>query len=274
MKSKQRKPLFWTVVVLCSVALIGLGISPSLAQNFDELLEALPEVDTKLGTGIDPEEVYDMELDGQFGGRAQITWVPASLFVPYDSTTTYMRNAQGDLYHIGGPGRFIAPIRLPSGALLGLAGLFGYDTSSYNVDFQIVRRRFNASSQTLGDCDKDSTGASGTFQLGCVPNTIIANAIFTYDIIVDLDTADSSQRFWGVALIWARQVRTGLPNPFDDIGGLPARFQNAIKALAASGITQGCDANSYCPSNNVTRGQMAVFLAEALGLHWDAEAGF
>jgi S-layer homology domain len=41
-----------------------------------------------------------------------------------------------------------------------------------------------------------------------------------------------------------------------------------IEALAASGITAGCGSGNYCPNANLTRGQMAVFLAKALGLHW------
>ena len=41
-----------------------------------------------------------------------------------------------------------------------------------------------------------------------------------------------------------------------------------IEALVAAGITGGCGGGNYCPDNPVTRGQMAVFLAAALGLHW------
>jgi hypothetical protein len=41
-----------------------------------------------------------------------------------------------------------------------------------------------------------------------------------------------------------------------------------IEALAAAGITSGCGAGNYCPDRNVTRGEMAVFLAKALGLHF------
>ena len=39
-----------------------------------------------------------------------------------------------------------------------------------------------------------------------------------------------------------------------------------IDLLAESGITQGCDRYRFCPQNEVTRAQMAVFLARALGL--------
>jgi hypothetical protein len=41
-----------------------------------------------------------------------------------------------------------------------------------------------------------------------------------------------------------------------------------VEALARSGITAGCGGNSYCPDAPITRGQMAVFLAVALGLHF------
>ena len=47
-------------------------------------------------------------------------------------------------------------------------------------------------------------------------------------------------------------------------------FFQFVEALAASGITAGCGAAPplYCPDAPLTRGQMAVFLAKALGLHW------
>ena len=47
-------------------------------------------------------------------------------------------------------------------------------------------------------------------------------------------------------------------------------FFQYIEALASAGITAGCSASppQYCPDSPVTRGQMAVFLARALGLHW------
>jgi hypothetical protein len=40
----------------------------------------------------------------------------------------------------------------------------------------------------------------------------------------------------------------------------------AVEALAASGITQGCGVGQFCPNDAVTRAQMAIFLARALGL--------
>jgi Tol biopolymer transport system component len=42
-------------------------------------------------------------------------------------------------------------------------------------------------------------------------------------------------------------------------------FQASINRLAAAGITAGCTATTFCPNDNVTRGQMAAFLHRALG---------
>lgn len=40
--------------------------------------------------------------------------------------------------------------------------------------------------------------------------------------------------------------------------------------LSATGITRGCSATEFCPDRPVTRGQMAAFVVQALGL---AEGG-
>lgn len=45
-------------------------------------------------------------------------------------------------------------------------------------------------------------------------------------------------------------------------------FFQFVEALVDPGITAGCGAGNYCPDAALTRGQMAVFLAKALGLHW------
>ena len=41
-------------------------------------------------------------------------------------------------------------------------------------------------------------------------------------------------------------------------------YENNINALAEAGITTGCTPTTYCPTANVTRGQMAAFLRRAL----------
>ena len=52
---------------------------------------------------------------------------------------------------------------------------------------------------------------------------------------------------------------------FNDVA-CPSTFADWIEQLAAEEITGGCGGGSYCPLNNVTRGQMAVFITKTFGL--------
>lgn len=54
---------------------------------------------------------------------------------------------------------------------------------------------------------------------------------------------------------------------FNDVPTGHPQFQ-FIEALVAAGITAGCGSGNYCPDATLTRGQMAVFLSKALGLHF------
>jgi hypothetical protein len=68
-------------------------------------------------------------------------------------------------------------------------------------------------------------------------------------------------------LVRALDLPAGASNVFADDNGLV--FEDDIEALAAAGITRGCNPptnDRYCPNNNVTRGQMAAFLIRALNL--------
>ncbi len=73
---------------------------------------------------------------------------------------------------------------------------------------------------------------------------------------------------WGVEIHWRRTVS---PAPatatFNDVPPDHWCFRY-VESLAAAGITAGCGGGNYCPEAPVTRDQMAVFLASALGLHW------
>jgi len=81
---------------------------------------------------------------------------------------------------------------------------------------------------------------------------------------------DGTLALGGARIVWHRQISPPPATPtFTDVptGHL---FFPYVEALAASGITGGCNSAppQYCPSSPLTRGQMAVFLAKALGLHW------
>jgi hypothetical protein len=95
----------------------------------------------------------------------------------------------------------------------------------------------------------------------CAYTVRVTFAIFGQDCTVDL-------RIRKLQFTWNRQVS---PPPatatFNDVPTSHLFFP-FIEALAKSEITGGCGGSNYCPDEPLTRGQMAVFLAKALGLQW------
>lgn len=68
-------------------------------------------------------------------------------------------------------------------------------------------------------------------------------------------------------LVRALQLHPAEANRFGDIAG--SGHEASINALVEAGITKGCDPDDpdlYCPTDPVTRAQMASFLVRALGL--------
>ncbi|MGA9597395.1 MAG: DNRLRE domain-containing protein [Acidimicrobiia bacterium] len=76
-------------------------------------------------------------------------------------------------------------------------------------------------------------------------------------------------------LVRALDLPPGTPGAFTDDDG--SVFEANIEALAAAGITRGCNPpvnDKYCPTANVTREQMAAFLVRGLGLTANTSPGF
>lgn len=92
---------------------------------------------------------------------------------------------------------------------------------------------------------------------------------FTRQLLPFVETFSLSRFLTGVVYGYKLQVN---PAPstatFTDVpAGHP--FFQFVEALAASGITVGYPDGRYGVDDSITRGQMAVFLAKALGLHWE-----
>jgi hypothetical protein len=95
-----------------------------------------------------------------------------------------------------------------------------------------------------------------------------SDTVNTY--LVSVFAATNFTTFSAVRIYYHLQVS---PAPaVATFGDVPTNhpFFPFIEALKASGITGGCQANPplYCPDQPLTRGQMAVFLSTALGLHF------
>jgi S-layer homology domain len=93
--------------------------------------------------------------------------------------------------------------------------------------------------------------------------------IVVYRLRVEMtETGEGRLALGGVGIGWRRQV-----SPAPDIATFPDvpinhPFFQFVEALAASGITAGYGNGNYGVNDPITRGQMAVFLSKALGLHW------
>jgi S-layer homology domain len=184
-------------------------------------------------------------------------------------------------------GVFVAPLQLPAGAEIQMICTYFLDTAPVGT------------ATTYLEAVKVVYGGTGTPLPGVVPvwgpisndtdagyNAACSAGSYTFRTYKDVDsdgleedvvhrlrvdmteTGDGRLALGAVKVIWRRQVS---PAPsaasFADVPASHQFFQ-FIEALAASGITEGCGGGSYCPDNPLTRGQMAVFLAKALGLHW------
>lgn len=166
---------------------------------------------------------------------------------------------------------FLGTAHLPNGAIITSVELEACDGSATNqLEFFLFRGV--SPGQTLELLTVQSgTGAVATpgcalFTVSNNPHTVdnVAGA-YAVDVFVptDPDLALSAVRIrYNLQVSPAPGTAT-----FNDVPTDHPQFQ-FVEALVAAGITAGCGSGNYCPDATLTRGQMAVFLAKALGLHF------
>ena len=200
-------------------------------------------------------------------GTSAVTYtaVGSNAFIPVDNTITY----RNDIALTGTEGDFTAGPLLPSGALLdSIQWTFcseGTSTSG-NHGMQLVRRDglvikgFSRGAQPIGP--------------GC---TTVTDDLLALGMVVDnqqnrveltLTPSFAADQFNVAVIAYRLQVSPAPASAtFGDVPTSHPLFQY-VEALAAAGITGGCGRGNFCPDAPLTRGQMAVFLAKALGLQW------
>ena len=211
-------------------------------------------------------------------------------FRPAESGTSINSDLSTGRWITAGTDLLIAAVtEIPNGALLTQVAFYVQDTDA-SAEFTGRLCRNWVDSLTGGSPGSDcpvvvqTVGTPGSTVLFSTPNPL--NLFVSYRFNVDGSGGVDSVSYtldgsWGgnttgdirlrqVRLLWKRQV-TPAPGSatFADVPvGSP--FHRFVEALVASGITGGCGGGLYCPDQPVTRGQMAVFLSAALGLHWPA----
>ena len=180
-------------------------------------------------------------------------------------------------------GVHLAPLPLPEGAVLDTLCLYAQDSESGAENF--VRSHVVAIKQvpegetpSLKVVGSEAFSDNSGYQKVCVAlgETIrgrvdvdgdgTADPV-AYYVHVQFPDSPNALGAGGVQITWRRQVSAAFAQTFDDVPAGDPAFDE-VEALARSGITAGCTQTEYCPDANLTRRQMAVFLAKALGLHW------
>lgn len=201
--------------------------------------------------------------------------VNALAFDASSSTNTFTIAPGGSRYLTSGT-EWIAAVSLPSGTLVTGLEVQGCDLSSDgHLQVLLVRQAIIGGTETIAQLgDPLSTGGPatpgcGNFSQAFGTPVTIDNTNAGYLLDVQQGGAlDGTVRFQAVRVRYKLQVS---PAPgtatFADVPTTSGQFR-FVEALVAAGITAGCGGGNYCPNAPVTRGQMAVFLAAALGLHF------
>ena len=236
------------------------------------------DVYVRTATGHSPEETRD------FGPTlAHFSGVHGGAFIGReDISGSWQYSAgNGDLQRLGSEAFANAQVIMPTGAVLSGFRWWAND-SNVTADlavffFESCQPAFSAGPLAitiLGQADPATTGSSGN-QTGFVPipARTVDNRSCTYFARVRFGSSGSpttggSLTWQRIRAQWNRQLS---PAPaiatFSDVPTGHTFFQ-FVEALAASGITSGCNVAPpmYCPDDPVTRGQMAAFISKALGL--------
>lgn len=225
-----------------------------------------------------------------YGDRSQVLTVGVSQFRGIDGSPSVIAPGDNYLYNpiAGSYWYYLAPLALPEGALIERVCLFGRDTDTGFLTYVSANLYANklvplGESPATREVPGSAAFSSGSVGYGSWCSDLSYTVRGTLDVDGD-GTPDNAVHyvglylphsllgvlgFGGVKITWRRQVSSPPSTP--TFGDVPAAhpFAPFVEALAASGITAGCGPGKFCPDKPLTRGQMAVFLAKALGLHWN-----
>jgi hypothetical protein len=173
-------------------------------------------------------------------------------------------------------GSMFAGVHVPQGAKITTIAIDACDNSiEGGVTFSLFRST-SAETTILATVTTGTPDTPGCTLLGAdlaTPETVNTDA-YRYWVGGGNETGDGQTTVGAVRIYYQLQVSPAPGSPtFNDVPASDPAFQY-VEALAASGITAGCGGGNYCPDAPLTRRQMAVFLAKALGLHWPNLAFF
>lgn len=222
-----------------------------------------------------PRQAERIEAEPAFGVTGLTTVnIHSYAFTSSYSTDLILDDGNGYRYYAPNPvSRFMAaPVELPSGVQIVTVGISGCIASPGDLVVEL----FDNLSQGQGSGGGTNIATFTVNDTGCVFEGVSPFYLYPqngghtlYAVVYWAgDHFDGSTKFNNVYIAYKRQVSPAPATPtFGDVPVSDPGFQ-FIEALAASGISGGCGNGNFCPNANVTRRQMAIFLAKALGLYW------
>jgi hypothetical protein len=209
--------------------------------------------------GVTAEVAHVIGADEFASSSTSDSWDHSILL---DATTGFLIRGSSD------PLDWYGPVRLPAGAVITRVELAACTATTGSVQFALLRSKLPPGTGVEEVTPVGNTGiGAGCARYSVTPASplVVDNLNATY--WVRLHTVLGSA-FDSVRVFYRLQVS---PAPgaatFTDVPTAHPFFQ-FVEALVTSGITAGCGGGNYCPNDPVTRGQMAVFLSKALGLHF------
>jgi hypothetical protein len=192
---------------------------------------------------------------------------------PFQSSDGYF-SVPGSIerYPAGGVDALEAiPGPIPSGAII---DYFELDYCDTNAGADVSATLLDCGPQgascstVVSNISSSGSGGCSTVSASGIGYTL-TNAASTFDIEMIFGAVDGSITVGSTIVGYHLQVSPAPVSPtFADVAPDNLYYQ-FIEALAASGVTAGCDGvPDFCPDRNITRAEMAVFLAKALGLHF------
>jgi len=164
-----------------------------------------------------------------------------------------------------------AAVSVPSGAVITTVRVNTATTTGVPMSFSLYSRDQLGNTADLGTFPIPTHAEFGSDDFDIDDVLVPSNSEHVLVIVVRSPPTDSevATQFLGyVEVAWHRTVSEPPDTPtFGDVPPFHPFYQ-FVEALARSGITGGCGGGNYCPDAPLTRGQMAVFLSKALGLHW------
>ena len=192
-------------------------------------------------------------------------------FVPANDGTAYLSNGS-TLVASAVPAVFNAGVHIPSGALLTSFEIVGCDTNPDGLQMRAQLQQcgdMGTACSPVGDVAvDDAAGCKHAIEDLSAGAAVVNDSAHQLFVQLTLEGSGVSLSFRSVLVGYRLQVS---PAPATaTFGDVPTGYIyfRAIEALAASGIAAGCGSGNYCPDQPVTRGEIAKFLANALGLHW------